>query len=216
MDRPWLRPLLWQVWRLGGIGPNEPPLIRFTRSHNVEQKDLEVVCKQDYLTLTGIRGGEVSYEVTDKGLDFVLKDETSLWKERLKDLVYVVEETSKVSLAKKLRSENIPYTVISTVIGKNAQVLLEDFEFKVKRTERVNLEIQKFLLGEVPFKELSIEVLFHKSPSISTALHQGFIHTLVKLLSNRSSDLIKKRGIGSMHVTRIKDRLELFGEYLES
>lgn len=214
MDRHWLKPLLWQLWRTGGLGKNEAAMVRFLRSNRLDYSNLEALCTQGYIT-TSIRPPDVSYVPTERGLDLIMGDESELWRPRLEKLEYKNSESSTIQTALKLRALGISYEVINEVTGTNSFNLIEEYEFTVKQNARVNKEIQDFLSGATDFRNLSILVLFNGSPALVSALHRAHIYHLVKLLSCRSSDLSKLRNIGAVHLQRIKQRLDAFGEYLE-
>lgn len=214
VDRYWLRPLLWQIWRLGGVGSNERPLIRFLQSHQLSFEILNHLCVQGYLE-TGVRPPDLSYELTEKGLDFVLEAEEPKWRERLVNVFYPDPVSEALEAALKLRTANVSLRIISDVTKRNAQDLLDNYDYEVKRNARVNAEIKDFVEGRSSLKVLSISPLFHTSPALINLMHKGQIYTLVELLGLRISDLYRKRGLGTNYISRIKDRLAEYDESLE-
>lgn len=214
VDRFWLRPFLWQLWRLGSVGVNEMAFIRFLRSHCLDMPLIEGVCAQGYIETT-ICKPDVGYKLTSKGLDYVLEGETPIWKERLKGVLYKDPESPFITTAVKLRDAGVTLNVISDVIGRDAREVLDGYELELRLNARANAEIQSFLDGKLSLRDLNVYVIFNDSQVLTGALNKVRIHTLVELLGIRVSDLTRKRGIGYNHLTRIRERLESYGEVLE-
>ena len=162
-----------------------------------------------------MRPPDVSYELTAKGLDLVLEDEEPKWRERLANIFYPDPTSEALEAALKLRAANVSLRIISDVTNRNAQDLLDNYDYEVKRNARVNAEIKEFVEGRSNLKSLSISPLYHTSPALINLMHKGQIYTLVELLSLRISDLYRKRGIGTNYIARIKSRLAEYDEYLE-
>jgi hypothetical protein len=211
---PWTHAALWQIWRCGVPDRQCEALQKFSGMMGVQrEKIVETLVEVGFVDIVPkitLDGTYVSLlKITGKGLDLVYEDEGARWRDALKQLP-IERPTGNSERAYLLKLEGHNLSKIGAIMKlsrERVRELAAQHERRLKAyQERVDM-IDRFINGETPFKDLSVEVIGPFSVRLYNTLDRVGIQTVPQLLVTTGSQLLRVKNCGRKQIHEINDRL---------
>jgi hypothetical protein len=216
--KPWMHLALYRIWRCGV--PNTNELAIPLQEVGLPLDEIFKGLIGEGLVVLRMKQERTFVQLTDSGLKVVYADEEPKWRERLKGVVRTAESlTPHAKQAYELRSQDMTLIRISEIVKcspSHTQAMIKRYEKVKAQHDHWNNEIQRFVAGELPFRDLRIDVLGEMSVRLANCLFRCEIHTVPQLLNTTSTHLLRMKNFGRQSIKEMGALLGRYDTKLES
>lgn len=214
---PWMSLALYRIWRCGV--PNTNDLAATLQGMPLTSDEIFKGLIGQGLIVLRMKQKMTFVQLTEVGLELVYAVEAPKWREKLKGVAY--SPTSLKPLAKQaydLRAQDLTLIRISKILKcspSHTQSMIVHYEKLKTQYDRRNEQIQRFVDGELPFQELSVNVLGELSVRLANCLFRSEIHTVTQLLNTTSTHLLRMKNFGRQTIKEVGTLLDRYDTKLE-